>query len=388
MNRYIYNCIYDIVINSCTIHFMLERLDVILDSGKKPSRLTDKACIQKLNSEIYCLHAPAPQDGSCVSLDWERNSTHGDGSPFCKPWVGLCHCNTLWGLLLGQSFINSSSAPMPLSGTVLLKRKRQRCRANCLWSHAEKQWDARPGGGIRSVFGKSRELTTQGSKVSADQIAIHYVIQVIVGPKLGLQLNFKGCLWPPSIQDKKSSNINFMDLVRPVRGLVLDFWWNGDTLPASPVFWGKSAASCVLVRNLLDFDPACRLTAQEALRSPWFQKQAAWTWLDLILKSWYDIGNYGYGLTWPLILNLLWMEHCATFHFSPPLGRLVPYTSKILAGWILVNFYSLSGFEEMMARNWRVGMWLNVVECGWMWLNVIECDWMWLNWFQDFDPNS
>lgn len=36
---------------------------------------------------------------------------------------------------------------------------------------------------------------------------------------------------------------------------------------------GKSAASCVLVRNLLDFDPACRLTAQEALRSPWFQKQ-------------------------------------------------------------------------------------------------------------------
>lgn len=36
---------------------------------------------------------------------------------------------------------------------------------------------------------------------------------------------------------------------------------------------GKSAASCVLVRNLLDFDPTCRLTAQEALRSPWFQKQ-------------------------------------------------------------------------------------------------------------------
>eukprot|EP00435_Cladocopium_sp_Y103_P062397 s219_g24.t1 len=36
---------------------------------------------------------------------------------------------------------------------------------------------------------------------------------------------------------------------------------------------GKSDASCVLVQNLLDFDPVCRLTAREALRSPWFQKQ-------------------------------------------------------------------------------------------------------------------
>eukprot|EP00438_Fugacium_kawagutii_P027163 Skav214892 [mRNA] locus=scaffold1561:72761:77433:- [translate_table: standard] len=39
---------------------------------------------------------------------------------------------------------------------------------------------------------------------------------------------------------------------------------------------GKSNASCVLVRNLLDFDPSCRLTAPEALRQPWFRKRAPW----------------------------------------------------------------------------------------------------------------
>jgi len=36
---------------------------------------------------------------------------------------------------------------------------------------------------------------------------------------------------------------------------------------------GKSEAACALVRCLLDFEPECRLTAQEALRNSWFQKR-------------------------------------------------------------------------------------------------------------------
>lgn len=69
------------------------------------------------------------------------------------------------------------------------------------------------------MIGKARGLTTQGGKVLADQVALH----VIVGPKLGLQFSFKGCLWPPSMKEKKSSSINFIELVRPVRRTF--FFW-------------------------------------------------------------------------------------------------------------------------------------------------------------------